>query len=143
MTDLTVLTDQELAILQKDIAKEVQRRMLPAQMDAMNKTYLTSSGVVPGSAWRQPTGAHDAYPLGFSVIHNEKTWESLTPSNVWEPGVSGWREIVSGFYPAWTQPTGAHDSYALGTQVSHNGQNWTSDVSANVWEPGVYGWTAF
>ena len=28
------------------------------------------------AAWVQPTGAHNAYPLGATVTHNGKTWTS-------------------------------------------------------------------
>lgn len=94
-----------------------------------------------GQPWVQPTGAHDAYALGATATHGGKTWESLTPANVWAPGVSGWREVTTGGgIPAWVQPTGAHDAYPLGAQVTHNGETWTSTTAANVWEPGVYGW---
>ena len=44
--------------------------------------------------WRQPAGAHDAYAKGDRVKHNGKKWESTADSNVWEPGVYGWSEIV-------------------------------------------------
>lgn len=40
-------------------------------------------------AWVQPTGAHDAWPLGAQVTHNGHTWTSLIPDNVWEPGAAG------------------------------------------------------
>lgn len=46
--------------------------------------------------WRQPTGAHDAYPIGAKVSHNDKHWVSNTDNNVWEPGVFGWDEQVEG-----------------------------------------------
>ncbi len=46
--------------------------------------------------WRQPTGAHDAYPLGARVSHAGKRWVSDIDSNVWEPGVSGWSEYTGG-----------------------------------------------
>ena len=42
--------------------------------------------------WRQPEGAHDAYPKGAKVTHNEKHWTSDVDNNVWEPGVYGWTE---------------------------------------------------
>ena len=45
------------------------------------------------SPWVQPTGAQDAYQLGDIATHKDKTWESTTPNNVWEPGVFGWKEI--------------------------------------------------
>jgi hypothetical protein len=43
-------------------------------------------GGVP--VWVQPTGAVDAYPLGFVVKHNGQTWESLVDNNVWEPSAA-------------------------------------------------------
>lgn len=49
----------------------------------------------PGGAWpewRQPEGAHDAYPEGAKVAHNGKRWVSLTDDNVWEPGSAQWVE---------------------------------------------------
>ena len=101
----------------------------------------TTTNKPGGGAWVRPTGAHDAYAKDAEVTHNGKTWVSLTPYNVWEPGGAGWREVVSEGYPAWVQPVGAVDAYALGARVSHNGQNWENTGSAaNVWEPGVFGW---
>lgn len=44
--------------------------------------------------WVQPTGAHDAYAKGAKVTHSEKKWISTAESNVWEPGVYGWDEVV-------------------------------------------------
>lgn len=46
--------------------------------------------------WVQPTGAADAYNQGDKVSHNDKHWISLVDANVWEPGVYGWTESVSG-----------------------------------------------
>ena len=89
--------------------------------------------------WRQPTGEGDAYPLGAIVSHGNKIWRSLLNVNVWEPGVSGWREAVDDF-AEWLQPTGAHDAYAIDEIVSHNGKLWRSLVEGNAWEPGVSGW---
>lgn len=96
-----------------------------------------------GAPWVQPQGAHNAYPLGRTVTHNGKTWENITPANVWEPGVSGWREIVSEGYPAWVRPTGAHDAYNIGDRVSFEGQNYESTIDGNTWSPTEHpaGWT--
>ena len=44
-------------------------------------------------AWRQPTGAQDAYNTGDKVSHNNKHWISTIDANVWEPSVYGWDEI--------------------------------------------------
>jgi hypothetical protein len=96
----------------------------------------------PAAPWLQPQGAHDAYAEGARVTHAGKVWVSLMDANVWEPGVTGWREeTASGEPAAWVQPTGAHDAYGAGDTVTHNGQTWVSDIDANVWEPGVHGWS--
>ena len=96
-----------------------------------------------GAAWIQPLGAHDSYPLGRTVAHNGKTWENITPANVWEPGVSGWREVVSEGYPEWVQPTGEHDAYNIGDRVTFEGQNYESVIDGNTWSPTEHpaGWT--
>lgn len=48
--------------------------------------------------WRQPQGAHDAYPLvsviggPVRVTHNGRLWRNAVEANVWAPGVAGWIE---------------------------------------------------
>lgn len=45
--------------------------------------------------WVQPTGAHDAYPVGARVSYNGRIWENThTAANAWAPGVAGWTEVV-------------------------------------------------
>lgn len=140
--DLTELSDIELRGLQDAVTAEVQRRTIPATMETLNRAYLVGSGAAEGEPWRQPQGAHDAYPLGWVVAHRDALWESLVAGNVWEPGVSGWRQKVGDDeWPAWVQPSGSHDAYQRGDRVSHNDSRWTSDADGNVWEPGVFGWT--
>ena len=118
---------------------EAQQAADRAALDALAAT--ASAAHAEGEPWVQPTGAHDAYPLGATVTHGGKTWQALIPFCVWEPGVSGWRERVAEGYPAWVQPTGGHDAYPVGAIVTHAGQTWQSTAAANVWQPGVYGWT--
>ena len=55
---------------------------------------LVEDAHTDGEAWTAPTGAHDAFPKGATVTHAGKTWESLIPANVWQPGVTGWRDMV-------------------------------------------------
>jgi hypothetical protein len=99
---------------------------------------------LPWPAWVQPLGAHDAYPAGEIVAHAGRDWESLLDANVWEPGVSGWREYVpaGGPPPEWVQPTGAHDAYNIGDRVTFQGAVYESLINGNVWSPAVYpaGW---
>ena len=43
--------------------------------------------------WRQPTGAHDAYPANAKVSYNGKHWiNTYGDGNSWAPGVFGWTE---------------------------------------------------
>lgn len=147
MIDWTVMTDEELATEIAAGNSEKSRREVLAQapkdLDKINSDVLYASGNTPESPWRQPTSAVDAYPMNWTVTHNGSSWSSTVASNVWEPGVSGWRELADGESPPWRQPTGAHDAYALGARVTHNGSEWTSTIAANVWEPGYHGWDVY
>lgn len=44
-------------------------------------------------AWLQPTGAGDAYPVGFRVTHLGQNWQNTSPANTFAPGVFGWVTI--------------------------------------------------
>lgn len=131
-------TQAELAQRQADAEREARAVEDAAILDAVRATSVPASA--EGDEWMQPTGAHDAYPLGAERTHGGKAWVSLVPFNVWEPGVSGWREVTSGGPAAWMQPTGAHDAYPLGATVTHSGKEWESLTPFNVWEPGIWGW---
>ena len=141
-------SDEELARYAAAIKAEQDRRRIKAnaeqQAAELNVAYLAASGVEPGQEWRQPTGAHDAYPERWEVVHDGKTWASTTPANVWEPGVSGWREVVEeGTAPAeWARPTGAHDAYQTGDLVTFEGTVYESTIDGNTWSPTEYpqGW---
>lgn len=146
MTDPTALDDTDLAALWGRVQSEVQRRATlttaAAEADALNTRYVTAIGRADGAAWVQPTGAHDAYPANSTVTHGGKTWETLTPANVWQPPTN-WREVVTGGgAPAWVQPTGATDAYAKGAKVTFEGKVWESVIAANTWSPTAYpaGW---
>ena len=51
---------------------------------------VVTSGEWPD--WTQPLGAHDAYPKGAKVTHNQSKWISQYANNAWVPGVFGWLE---------------------------------------------------
>ena len=42
--------------------------------------------------WKQPAGAHDAYPKGAKVTHNGKRYTSNVDTNTWEPPTQ-WTEF--------------------------------------------------
>lgn len=52
------------------------------------REFWKASGAPPD--WIQPTGAHDAYPIGAKVTHKGFVWTSANAANTWEPGVFGW-----------------------------------------------------
>lgn len=62
--------------------------------DAVSLWVRIDDPAIEWPEWRQPTGAHDAYPIGAKVSHNDKHWVSNVDNNVWEPGVYGWDEQV-------------------------------------------------
>lgn len=91
--------------------------------------------------WVQPVGSEDAYPQGAWIWHNGRAWHSMVAANVWEPGVSGWREYGVE-WPEFIQPTGAHDAYLKGEKITWEAQHYVSLIDANVWTPAAYppGW---
>lgn len=62
--------------------------------DAVSLWVRIDDPAIEWPEWRQPTGAHDAYPIGAKVSHNDKHWVSNVDNNVWEPGAYGWDEQV-------------------------------------------------
>lgn len=140
--DLSSLSDGELDQLRQDVGTEIERRRVlaeaPNRVEAIAEEVWRASGKEDGDKWVQPTGAHDAYPVGVVVTYAGKTWENITPANVWIPGESGWREITdkgSGAAPEWVQPSGAHDAYTVGDRVSFEGSVYESTINGNVWSP--------
>jgi len=137
----------ETVLLWPPVAPQVALASRLAVVDKLDTlTDHTVAEVAPlFDPWRQPQGAHDAYPEGAIVRHHGTLWRSTTADNVWQPGEAGWHRYGAspddGPQP-WVQPSGAADAYPAGAQVTHNGDTWTSDLDGNVWEPGVYGWTA-
>ena len=145
--DIGSVSDAELRQLKRMIDTELSRRETLANagraMDDIARSVLAAQGQVDGDEWVQPTDATNAYPKDWTVTHDGKTWVSLTPANVWEPGVSGWREVVEeGETPEWVQPTGAHDAYQTGDHVMFEGAEYVSLIDGNTWSPTAYpqGW---
>ena len=146
--DIGSVSDAELRRLKRMIDGELSRRETLANagraMDDIARSVLAASGQTDGGEWVQPTDATNAYPKGWTVTHDGKTWVSLTPANVWEPPTA-WREVVeegSGA-PEWVQPTGATDAYNKGDRVSYNGKVYESVIDGNVWSVDEYpaGWS--
>ena len=145
--DIRGVSEGELRRVKLMIDTELSRRETLATAEKraadLNAEFLAAAGVTDGDAWRQPTSAVDAYPKDWTVQHNDKTWVSLIATNVFEPGVSAWREVVEeGAAPEWVQPTGAHDAYQTGDHVMFEGAEYKSLIDGNTWSPTAYpqGW---
>lgn len=149
--DVSEFTDEELVELATAVNTEQGKRAtldrIPSQVEqiekaaaeevaALSSSYLVARDGLGSSEWVRPEGAHDAYPKDWTVLFDGKEWISTLPANVWKPGESGWRELVTDGEPVpWVQPLGSEDSYAKGDTVTHNGKTWESNIDANVWEP--------
>ena len=149
--DIDTKTEQELYDLIEEAKNELARRQTLQAVDEEVATVLRNaraSGAIPtpsqGAEWVQPTSAVDSYVEGDTVVHNGKRWISLVSANVWEPGISSWREAVApgAAPPDWVQPSGATDSYNTGDLVTFEGAVYKSVIDANTWSPADYpqGW---
>ena len=93
----------------------------------------------------QPTGYHDAYPLGWTVVHAGHEWVSLREGNPDEPGVvpSSWKQVVGPDDEPlpWVRPQ-AHNPYMIGDRVEFEGAYYESIIDNNAWSPSEYpaGW---
>lgn len=141
-------TDEDLQRYRDAIDAEIRRRETlkdaATKIDDLSRDLLTANGVKPGDPWSQPTDASNAYPKDWEATHADKVWVSLVSGNVWEPGVSAWREKVDEpGVPEFVQPTGAHDAYQTGDKVMFEGAVYTSSIDNNTWSPSAYpaGWT--
>lgn len=96
--------------------------------------YQMTQGVPEdGTPWQR---LQWGWPVNAVVTKAGKRWRSLVDFNVWEPGVSAWREEPVGDTPApYRQPTGAHDAYKKGDRVLFNGEIYISNQDGNVWSP--------
>jgi hypothetical protein len=94
--------------------------------------------------WVQPLAAFDSYPVGARVTHGGKTWVNELAANVWQPGVTGWKEVTAGGGPnEWDFPV----AYKTGDVVTYGGKQyqclqghtsqagWTPDVVPALWKP--------
>lgn len=126
--DYATLTDAEVTALKSAASLEEQRRLrvarAPQEAETVAATYLKDVGRGDGSAWVQPTGAHDAYPLGYRVTYGGKEYESLIPANVWAPDLDArwWRDLTTVPTPgAWS---GASVAYKVNDTVTYLGSSY-------------------
>jgi hypothetical protein len=123
---------QSYAVIQ---AHTSQSDWTPDIAAALFKRYIAPGQV---TAWRQPQGAHDAYPVGARVTDGGKTWKNVTPANVWKPGSVGaetlWTDESAPVVGAWAFPV----AYNIGDRVTYGGLTYScrqSHTSQAGWQP--------
>lgn len=79
---------------QYDLRAEIERLWAAVRrLEANGKTDTDTENTV--KEFVQPTGAHDAYMTGDTVLYNGKVYTSVIDGNVWSPDVypQGWSEV--------------------------------------------------
>ena len=76
--------DNETQLYKVQLQHTSQDDWRPDQEPTLYKPIGFEDGI---PIWTEPSGGHDAYGVGDKVRHNGKTWVSLIPGNIWEPGV--------------------------------------------------------
>ena len=145
--DLDGLSVEELTGLRERIDAALTRRTAAAYIEEqVTQVYESArdNGMIAapaeGAEWVQPAGAHDAYVAGDVVEYAGRVWVAIVTPNVWEPGVTGWRQQDTNGDAAnaapYQQPAGAHDAYNTGDLVTWNGRTYRAVQDAVVWSPG-------
>ena len=99
---------------------------------------LMTGAHTDGQPWAQPTGAHDAVPLGITVTNGGKTWRSKHHANVWPPSPSSpwWEEVTNG--DPGPQPWALGTYYKPPTKVTFAGKTYEctfEHLAQPGWEP--------
>lgn len=123
--DYKSLTDVEVSELKMQAMLEEERRyrisLAPMQAEAISIEYFKDVGQTEGSEWIQPTGAHDCYPLNYTVVKDGIAWRSKIPANVWAPGLDPrwWEDLTPVVDDGLWNPN-AH-SYLVDDEVEFEG----------------------
>lgn len=125
-------------------------------LDARDGPQPLSGKVADWPAWRQPTGAHDAYPSGRVIRWTDGHLYRATRSGVVHTpaeSITDWADVtdeLAGTTPPPTpeaDPWDATATYKYGALVAHNGKTWRC-ISAHgpeqqgQWKPGA-AWTVW
>jgi hypothetical protein len=128
LNEVIAYQGQAYAVIQ---AHNSQSDWTPDIAASLFKRYIAPGQV---TAWRQPQGAHDAYPVGARVTDGGKTWTNTIPANVWQPGVTGWTDESAPVVGAWAFPV----AYKIGDLVTYGGLTYScrqAHTSQAGWQP--------
>jgi hypothetical protein len=105
-------------------------------------TPVTPEGVI--APWVQPISAETAYRIGVIVLHNGKEWQNEIDYNVWEPGVTGWKDLTAPSNnlctdsPQWSSSNWS--LYVVGFYVKDNSKIWRAKNTTHTWiQPALTG----
>ena len=106
----------------------------PVAKSLFKRFYEPSGATWP---WVQPTGAHDAYPVGARVTHGGYTWQNVTPANVWVPGTGTLWTNLTPPPPtsAWSGASVAYKVNDLATYLGHTYKCLQAHTSNVSWTP--------
>ena len=112
--DLTTMSDDEVRALEQAARDEMERRALPAQIEAAVERYQALAGVSEGAEYRPPTGAHDVIPPGQArvyegVLYRNTSGRPLAHSPAEYP--AGWTLEAKDAEPATADPA-AHPAWS-------------------------------
>lgn len=159
--DLTGAETAELLALSRRIEQEYSRRRVleeaPAEAEELSKKYREANGetiitaptdgTIPEGvpAYRQPTGAHDAYGKDELTAQEGKTYRSKIPANVWQPKLHPelWEEVSAKDVPPQpatpvTDAWAAGKAYKVGDRLTYKGKTYRivqAHTSAAHWTP--------
>lgn len=124
--DMSTMPDDELAQTAADAQAEIARRTrireAETTTDDMALSYLQALGRDQGAPYEAPTGFIGAYPRGWRVTHEGRTFEAAAPGVTTAPPDEGcWIEVDpdSPIIPFWDPST-----YDKGALVRDAGQVW-------------------
>ena len=126
-------------------AARARAELADAVLDAT--AALMEDAHADGETWTAPTGAHNAFPKGATVTHAGKTWLSLIPANVWQPGDAAdpqsyrwWQEVITDPGPGTPAWDGNGHAYEVGDIVTYLGLTYQvllAHTSQPGWTPNV------
>lgn len=119
--------------------RETSKRAADGISKLVREVFDAAGG--DGQPWKQPTGAHDSFPINVVVTHKGKVWRSTIDFNSFEPGVQGWKLETDDECPEFVQPTST-EYYNQGDPAMFDGVCYESLINTNVYSPAEYpaGW---
>lgn len=120
---MTDVSTEELEAQRTAAEAELRRRAILEQqeqrLDDMCLEWLDATGARQGDDWVQPTGLLGAYPRGWQVEHDGRSWRSTVPGAVLPPGAGQWEETSEEPVPYWVP-----GDYTQGSLAQAAGRVW-------------------